>query len=378
MLKRTIAIFTATASLMMLSTAAHAQLPSPAYGWNLGNTMEPPSGIGTWGNPAPNQTLINSVKSHGFNVIRIPCAWVSNSNRSGVINPAYLAAVKQVVDWSRAAGLTVVINNHWDGGWLDDSKFMSYSSSINSKVQTVWTQVANAFSTYDSGLLFACTNEPKADTATKVNNLVKYYQTFVNTVRATGGNNTSRWLIIQGATGGDPEGTLNLLNTLPTDPTPGRLGIEVHWYAPYQYTLMTADANWGNMWYFWGSGYHSLALPNRNATNWEEAYVDQMYSGLKTKFIDKGHPVIVGEFGLIPRNVTDNPDLNTGNEPARALASLTYWVSKVVNRANAYGVAPCVWDTGALFDRTTGAVKDAQSLNGDTGGPPLPPPSGGF
>ena len=376
MLKRTIAIFAATASLMMLSTGAHAQLPSPAYGWNLGNTMEPPSGIGTWGNPAPNQTLINSVASHGFNVIRIPCAWVSNSDRSGVINPTYLAAVKQVVDWSRAAGLTVVINNHYDGGWFDDQSFKNFSSSINGKLQNVWTQVANAFKTYDSGLLFACTNEPSANDQKATDILVQYYQTFVNTVRATGGNNTTRWLLIQGSGGGDPNKTISYFH-LPTDPTPGRLALEVHWYAPYQYTLMTADANWGKMWYFWGSGYHSNALPDRNATAiWEESYVDQMYGGLKNKF--PGMPMLVGEFGLIPRTVTANPDLNTGNEPARATASTTYWISKVVGRANFYGLAPCVWDTGSLFNRTTGAVQDPTSLQVDTGGSPLPPPPGGF
>src|SRR4051812_31165394 len=89
----------ALACLLVLPLAALAQLRSPTYGWNLGNTLEAPSGVGTWA-PAPTQALINAVANAGFNTIRIPCAWDSNANHSNnQINAAYMAQVKQTVDW---------------------------------------------------------------------------------------------------------------------------------------------------------------------------------------------------------------------------------------------------------------------------------------
>src|SRR5687767_14727119 len=91
--------------LSMLPMAALAQLPTTTYGWNLGNTLEPPCGEGCWSPPAT-QSLINTVAANGFNTIRIPVAWDSHANqRTFVIDAAWLTRVKQVVDWSLAAGL---------------------------------------------------------------------------------------------------------------------------------------------------------------------------------------------------------------------------------------------------------------------------------
>ena len=143
-----------------------AQLPVPTYGWNLGNTLEPPSGEGTWNNPAVTQAMINAVADAGFNVIRIPCAWDSHANQSTyVIDSAYLTRVKEVVDWCYGAGLHVIINCHWDGGWLENNITDTVNSTINAKQSSYWTQIANTFVNYDDRLLFAGCNEPGADTA---------------------------------------------------------------------------------------------------------------------------------------------------------------------------------------------------------------------
>src|SRR5688572_9959775 len=102
-------LFIAMACLLMHAEIAFAQLPTPTYGWNLGNTLEPPCGEGCWA-PAATQALINNVAASGFNTIRIPVAWASHANsRTHQIDPTWMARVKQVVDWSRAAGLTVII-----------------------------------------------------------------------------------------------------------------------------------------------------------------------------------------------------------------------------------------------------------------------------
>ena len=148
------------------------------------------------------------------------------------------------------------------------------NSTINAKQNSYWTQIANTFVNYDDHLLFAGANEPCAvNTAAEMATLLVYEQTFVNAVRATGGNNSTRWLLVQGPRT-DIDLTDQLMNTLPTDPTPGRLMVEVHYYSPYNYTLMDADQWWGNQFFYWGQGYHSTTDTAHNPTWGEEAYMD--------------------------------------------------------------------------------------------------------
>jgi endoglucanase len=367
----------AVSMILMLPMASFAQLPATTYGWNLGNTLEPPCGEGCWG-PAATQQLINAVAANGFNTIRIPVAWNSHADqRTLQIDPAWMARVKQVVDWSRAAGLTVIINNHWDGGWFDSSGFRRFDSKINKKMQSYWTQIANTFKAYDSKLLFCAANEPDVDSAAKTGVLLQYYQTFVNAVRATGGNNTTRWLVLPGPST-NIDRTFDWMNTLPSDPTPGRLVIDVHYYDPYNFTLMVADESWGLMSYFWGQGYHSATMPSRNSTWGEEDWLLGQFDKMKTKFVDHGIPVIVGEFASSKR--VEYPDL-TGTELNRHLASRTYYDRQVVESANIRGLKPIYWDAGGtgkntswLFDRSTAAVIDADSIRALTGGVALAPP----
>lgn len=245
-------------------------------------------------------------------------------------------------------------------------------------MQSYWTQIATTFKNYDSNLIFACANEPDVDTQAKTNVLVQYYQTFVNTVRATGGNNTTRWLALQGPST-NIDRTYDWF-TLPADPA-GRLMVEVHHY-PFQWSIMTSDATWGKMFYFWGQGYHSPTMLDRNSTWGEEAYTDEQFGKMATKFVNNGVPVFIGEWGAVRR--TGYPDL-TGTELNRHLASRTYYSKYVTEKANALGLKPIWWDAGDtgsntmwLFDRNTAAEFDPDNITALTGGPALPPPSGGF
>ena len=367
-------------SLVSLPLVAIAQLPSPTYGWNLGNTLEAPGGEGTWA-PAATQELINAVADAGFNTIRIPVAWNSHANQSTYqIDSAWLARVKQVVDWCYAANLHVVINSHWDNGWLDDHLDGNVDAAIDDKMYAYWTQIANTFLNYDSRLLFAGANEPPADTAAKMSELMVYYQTFVNAVRATGGNNSNRWLVLSGPST-NIDLTYDLMNTLPSDSTPGRLMVEVHDYSPYQYTLMTEDATWGKMFYFWGQGYHHPTRLDRNPTWGEEDYIQAQYDKMVERFTSQGVPVLLGEFGTGIRS--GYSDL-TGADYDLHVASRTYWNKTLLDYANARGLRPVYWDNGwagsngfALFDRITNAVVDQASIASLTGGPALPPAGGG-
>ncbi len=361
----------------MLPLCAFAQLPAPTHGWNLGNTMEPPCGVGCWG-PPPTQALINAVAKAGFNTIRIPCAWDSHANQSTYqIDPAYMAQVKQVVDWCIADNLYVIINDHWDDGWLENNIGTSVDPTINAKMNSYWTQIATAFAGYNNHLLFAGANEPNVSIAAQMSTLTTYYNTFIGAVRGAGGNNTNRWLVVQGPST-DIDTTYNLMNTLPVDSTPGRLMVEIHYYSPWQFCGLTSDASWGNMFYFWGAAYHSATLPSRNPTWGEEDYVDAEFQKMTDKFVSQGIPVMIGEFGSVKRTTAGYPDL-TGANVDLHLASRTYFDKYIVDSANRHGLHPFYWDTpggGQLFDWTTGAVSDPDGVRALTGGAALPPPGG--
>lgn len=357
-------------SFTMLFSAAKAQLPSPTYGWNLGNSMEAIPNPGSWG-PLPTQALINAVANARFNTVRIPCAWNAHADQSTYqIDPNYMAQVKQAVDWCYARNLYVIVNDHWDGGWLENNLTGTFNPTINAKMKAYWTQIAAAFSGYDNHLLFAAANEPNVDTAAQMSELAKYYQTFVSAVRSAKGNDASRWLVVQGPST-DIDKTNNLMASLPIDTVKGRLMVEVHYYTPYQYTIMSSDQPWGQVFYFWGQGYHSATDSYRNSTYGEESSLDAEFQKMYSQFTSRGIPVLLGEFRAAKRT-----NLNA-SESALNYASTTYWDKYVVDSAESHGMYPVCWDTpGQTFDWVTGAIQDRQTLASLTGGPSLPPPGG--
>jgi hypothetical protein len=325
-------------------------------GWNMGNTLEAICGETAWGGAITSQSTIDAVKASGFNTVRLPCAWDCHAT-NGVIDPAWLARVKQIVDYCINDNLYVILNIHWDNGWLENNVTTAAQASVNAKQQNYWTQIANYFKNYNEHLLFAGANEPNVEDATGMSVLLSYHQTFINAVRATGGNNSSRTLIVQGPST-DMEKTNALMNTMPTDQIANRLMVEVHYYSPSQFTLLTQDASWGNMFYYWGNGYHSTTDASRNATWGEESYVEYCFGLMKTKFIDKGIPVIIGEYAAMKRN------LNPPSDQALHLASRLYYYKYIVSSATNKGIITFCWDTNmGIYDRSTGSVLDQETIN---------------
>jgi endoglucanase len=343
---------------LLLSISVGAQLPTAQtvasqmkVGWNLGNTLEAICSETAWGGATTTQQFINTVKASGFNTIRLPIAWDCHAT-NGVIDPAWIARVKTVVDYCINQNLYVIINIHWDNGWLENNVTTAAQASVNAKQQNYWTQIANYFKNYNERLLFAGANEPNVEDATGMSVLLSYHQTFINAVRATGGNNSSRTLIIQGPST-DIEKTNTLMNTMPTDQIANRLMVEVHYYSPYQFTLMSQDESWGNMFYYWGNGYHSTTDASRNATWGEESYVESVFGLMKTKFIDKGIPVIIGEFAANKRS------LSAPSDQALHVASRLYFYRYVVSSARNKGIIPICWDINMqMYNRSTNAVLD--------------------
>lgn len=357
--------------------ATFAQLREPTYGWNLGNTLEAPTGEGTWV-PKATRALIDAVADAGFNTVRLPVAWNSHANPSTyAIDPAWMARIKQVVDWCYARDLTVILNSHWDGGWLEKNVTATVDPTIDARMKAYWIQIATTFKDYDSRLLFAGANEPAVKTAEQMASLLAYHQTFVDAVRATGGNNTERWLVVQGPDT-DIRKTYDLMHSLPNDPTPGRLIVEVHYYDPYPFALMKADEDWGQVAYFWGQAYLHPTRANRNSSKSGEAWVESQFQLMHDKFVSRGIPVLLGEFGSVRR--TGRSDLK-GADLKRHLASRTHFNQTIVEIANGKGLRPVYWDDGGtnpgsfgLFNRKKAKLVDPEGARSLTGGAALSPP----
>ena len=335
-------------------------------GWNMGNSLEAIGGETAWGNPKATKALIDLVKANGFNAIRIPCSfdqYLANST-TAKIKEEWLARVKEVVHYAVDNDMYVIVNIHWDGGWLENNCTEAAKSATNAKQKAYWEQIATYLRGFDEHLIFASANEPKVANATEMAVLTTYHQTFIDAVRATGGKNAYRTVVVQGPDT-DIEKTNKLMLTLPTDKVANRMMMEVHYYTPYQFTLMDKDADWGKMFYYWGANTRSTTDTERNPTWGEEADLAKLFKSMKTQFVDKGIPVILGEFGAIRRSNL------TGSNLSLHLASRAYYLKVVVQQAKANGMIPFYWDEGNLgsngfgiFNRFNTSVADSQALNG--------------
>jgi endoglucanase len=323
-------------------------------GWNFGNTLEAPGGEGSWSAPIT-ESYVKTIKQSGFNAVRIPCGYNFHMDnaKTAHIDPNWINRVKEVIGYCISNDMYVLLNIHWDGGWLENNCTKAKQDSVNAKQKAFWEQIATAMRDFDERLMFASANEPNTKDAEEMSVLLAYHQTFVNAVRATGGRNTYRVLVLQGAT------ELLSVETFPNDPTPDRIMYEAHNYTPYQFTALSEDANWGKMFYYWGAGHHSTIEPDRNPTWGEEDEQLKGFKLLKEEFVDKGIPVLMGEYGAYRRDSSAHipKDLETHN------ASVDYWITYVTHQALAHGVKPFYWDTGGMIDRKTNAVLDQRSLD---------------
>ena len=317
-------------------------------GLNIGNTMEAIPSETAWGNPLVSQGFVDAAKNAGFNAIRIPCAWNQYSDPSTAkIQRAWLDRVREVIQYCVNNDLYVLLNIHWDGGWLENNCTPEKKDSVNAKQKAFWEQIATEMRDFDEHVMFASANEPNADNEAKMVVLQSYHQTFVNAVRSTGGRNSYRVLVVQGAS--------QFMNKFPTDEVPNRIMYEEHCYTPFQFTLLSEDVNWGKMFFYWGEGNHSDIEPDRNATWGEEAELNTYFQGLKAKFVDKGIPVLMGEYLAGLRSNTADPEKHN--------ASRLYWLKFATKTAKTNGVLPFLWDTGSIIDRRNShGVLDQEAL----------------
>jgi endoglucanase len=182
-------------------------------------------------------------------------------------------------------------------------------------------------------------------------------QTFVDTVRATGGNNAYRNLIIQGYRTDIKQTVAHL--KLPKDKVIGRLLTEVHFYDPWDFC-----GEGGNV-YLWGSNF--AGDPHRSSWG-QEDWIEDAFGQMKTNFVDKGVPVIIGEYSAMYRALTNSTEL------ARHKTSRIHFLNTVTRTALKKGIVPIYWDNGnigdkgnGLFDRKNNVVVFVNELNAITG-----------
>ena len=325
-----------------------------SLGWNLGNSLDAPEGETAWGNPEVTQSLLQAVAASGFDVVRIPVTWSLHMGGGPdyILDAEFLSRVTQVVDFALASGMVAIINLHHDGAdaydgveWitLNDASGAvteTNNAAVRTRFVAVWSQIANHFGSFGENLLFESLNEihdgysdPDPAYYRIINDL---NQAFVDTVRASGGNNAQRHLVVPGY-------NTNIDYTLagfepPEDPTPNHLVLAVHYYDPWDFAGAANTGTWG------------AASPGSDSWG-QESFVTDQFDRLKSTYIGAGLPVIIGEYGAVHQ---------AGVEDYRR-----YYMEYVTKAAVDRGILPIYWDNGSresgaeafgLFDRDTNAV----------------------
>ncbi len=273
--------------------------------------------------------MIDAVKKQGFNTVRVPVSWGNHTTGNNfTIDSKWLARVKEVVDYCIDNDMYVILNIHHDTSTQYYYPSSTYKTQSVKFVKSIWTQVAKYFKDYDQKLIFETLNEPRLvgtgdewwfnvnypndnvrDSISVINTL---NQTAVDAIRAAGGKNTDRCIMVPGY-GASIDGCTTSTFKLPNDSTPNRLIVSVHAYTPYNFAL---NAN--------GTAEFTNNLKNE---------VDYLYSTIKSHFIDKDIPAIIGETSASNKNNT---------------AERVKWAQYYMGKSAEYGVPCMLWDNNVF------------------------------
>ncbi len=329
-------------------------------GINLGNTMEaygrPELGINAdtskyetfWGQPVTTEEMIAGMKNSGFDSIRIPVAWTNMmdyENGDYTIADAYLDRVDELITYAINNGMYVIINDHWDGSWwgMFGSATEETRETAFTMYTSMWTQLAERYHDYDESLIFESGNEElgnrlndtdickdsgslSEDECYEMTNRIN--QTFVDTVRATGGNNADRFLLIAGY-------NTNIAKTcddrfkMPKDTIPDKLLVSVHYYDPWNYCGTDSGTQWGT----------------HGEYETQNADLKKM-----TKFTEQGYGVIIGEYGVLAKDDGTLKD------------SITAYTENLLDNCDRYNFVPMLWDTSTFFLRSELTFSDDDLL----------------
>jgi len=275
-------------------------------GWNLGNQMDAyNNGIASetaWGNDKCTQQTMDCVKAAGFASVRIPVTWMGHIGEGGAykIEDKWLERVAEIVNYAHNAGLKAIINIHHDS-WLDIKSASTNTlknESIKEEISCVWSQIALRFKDCGEWLVFEPFNEIqdggwgwstefRANPQAQYKVLNEWNQTFVDAVRATGGENATRWLATVGYAQSSGSVSIDGLEIPDDYTTRNRLIVGFHDYDPYMYTLNNPLVEqWGH-----------TADADKRCSDKDEENVTATFDLFKATYIDENIPIYMGEMG---------------------------------------------------------------------------------
>lgn len=315
-------------------------------GWNLGNTLDATgskslSSETSWQQPMTTKAMIEAISKSGIKTLRIPTSWANHIiDKNYTIDPKWMSRVKTIVDWAIENDMYVILNSHHDcygkptampqcSGYYPNSTNYEESARF---LLNVWTQIGTAFNNgYDEHLIFETMNEPRlcgtnnewwndvysstykdaSETLNKLNQIA------LDAIRATGGNNKKRYVMIPGLRAA-VDSALAKEFRLPKDDEDGKLIISVHMYDPYDFAMQ-------------GGGSSNFTTRHQNT-------LASTFNNLNASFISKGIPVIIGEYGATNK---DNLD------------ERVKWFNFFLSHSRKYGITSVLWDNGSFAPSKT-------------------------
>ncbi|MCZ4101722.1 cellulase family glycosylhydrolase [Streptomyces sp. So13.3] len=324
------------------ASAAAAPVPANAMaavaamqpGWNLGNSLDAVPNETAWGQPRTSKSLVDKVRAQGFNSIRVPVTWSDHQGAAPnyTIDPAYISRVKEVIDWSIDDGLYVVLDVHHDS-WQWTKAMSTDHDKVLSRFNSTWTQISAAFKNEPAKLVFESINEPQfdnADATRKAGLLNELNTSFDQIVRASGGNNKSRLLMLptEGCT--PDQALMNNLATEIKSLHDARLIATVHYYGYWPFSVNLAGS----------TRFDAMA----------QGDLDKAFQRMHNTFVAQGIPVILGEYGLL------GDDHGPGGVER---GEMLKYFEALGHASRTSKVTTVLWDNGSLFDRSRLQWKDA-------------------
>lgn len=266
-----------------------------------------------WGNPVTTKEMIDAVKEAGFNSVRIPITFTNHMDKNMNIDPQFLARVAEIVNFAFSNDMYCIINIHHDRDYIvaDGANVEIYKKNL----EIMWKQIAEYFANYNDKLIFEGFNEilnPKQDwnnpTAPELEAVNQLNQTFVDTVRATGGNNATRYLIVAPYASGVDQLFLDAF-CMPTDTVEDRLIAEVH--------------------------------------NYDTENFEALFARLSKNFTSKDIPLIIGEWAISTKH---------GKEKRIQAAS------EFQQLCSKYKISSFWWDSGGTLEDYYGSTSDSYAL----------------
>ena len=328
-----------TGSKSFTITSATLAVKDMTLGWNLGNTLDATGGSGlntetSWTQPRTTKEMIDGLAKSGIKTIRIPVSWSRHMDKKTyTVDTEWMKRVREIVDWAIENDMYVILNCHHDNfntprkmpacaGYYPNSTNKNESERF---LLNLWTQIALAFNDgYDEHLVFETMNEPRlcgtnhewwfdanaAECKDAAACLNEYNQLVVDTIRASGGNNQKRFIACP-ALAASPDSAFSAAFKMPADDEPDKLIVSVHMYTPYSFAMQSPG--------------------ERTFTSSHKANLVQYFGKLNTRFISKGYPVYIGEFGATNK---DN------------LEDRVAWFDYFIKESRKYGMTSVLWDNG--------------------------------